>query len=237
MPRSSRLLSQRVVSAETETWSPLPGRGVVLTTLKRLEYVAEPGRTAQAGTSPGDRRARGMRPALLPPWLRAGKSRGKHEAKDVGGALWRTGRPAWGTYGHGPGAAGHPGGGRGQTRAWKQRTIKDTHAYGTAGPEKGTGSWNTAPSPVRLETPGRGHLSSSSCARWATISPSAEVPAVLAGLAHAPCPLPDHPKYCMNETIAWPFCHYCEALLCSREEGFTPLPQSKHRAILKNVPD
>lgn len=136
-----------------------------------------------------------------------------------------------------PGAAGHPGGGRGQTRAWKQRTIKDTHAYGTAGPEKGTGSWNTAPSPVRLETPGRGHLSSSSCARWATISPSAEVPAVLAGLAHAPCLLPDHPKYCMNETIAWPFCHYCEALLCSREEGFTPLPQSKHRAILKNVPD
>lgn len=105
------------------------------------------------------------------------------------------------------------------------------------GPKRGQGAGIRPPSPVRLETPGRGHLSSSSCARWATISPSAEVPAVLAGLAHAPCLLPDHPKYCMNETIAWPFCHYCEALLCSREEGFTPLPQSKHRAVLKNVPD
>lgn len=105
------------------------------------------------------------------------------------------------------------------------------------GPKRGQEAGIRPPSPVRLETPGRGHLSSSSCARWATISPSAEVPAVLAGLAHAPCLLPDHPKYCMNETIARPFCHYCEALLCSREEGFTPLPQSKHRAILKNVPD
>lgn len=105
------------------------------------------------------------------------------------------------------------------------------------GPKRGQEAGIRPPSPVRLETPGRGHLSSSSCARWATISPSAEVPAVLAGLAHAPCLLPDHPKYCMNETIARPFCHYCEALLCSREEGFTPLPQSKHRAILKNVPN
>lgn len=213
---------------------------MVLTALKRLGYVAEPGRTAQAGTSPGDRRARGMRPALLPPWLRVGKSRGKREAKDVGGALRRTGRPAWGTYGHGAAGLEQPaipavaGDKRGPGNNAPSKTHMRTEPQG---PKRGQEAGIRPPSPVRLETPGRGHLSSSSCARWATISPSAEVPAVLAGLAHAPCLLPDHPKYCMNETIARPFCHYCEALLCSREEGFTPLPQSKRRAVLKNVPD
>lgn len=190
--------------------------------LARLLETAGPAGCARPSSRPGS--GRGSPEANAKPRTSGAPSRG--QAGQPGG-LTDTGleQPAI------PAVAGDK---RGPGNNAPSKTHMRTEPQG---PKRGQGAGIRPPSPVRLETPGRGHLSSSSCARWATISPSAEVPAVLAGLAHAPCLLPDHPKYCMNETIAWPFCHYCEALLCSREEGFTPLPQSKRRAVLKNVPD